>query len=317
MHAFKYGSFKPDSRFLRQVILWAEASYFFLQGCSSHFRTSGLLRILQLLLHALNCVSKSKCEMWLGSSRFLDSYTKRWLKRIVQGVSLHENDLSLISIVRVIDSFLTGVALLGWESAPLVSCLNANAGRFMLCFCERFTVGESSENELSRKAMVFMLLAGAALMIADKPVTKQQGERSYNIQRIAWALASLLPDFFFQPHSFSKFIHTYYHWYFGSSKQSRCLIFEVCRMKIEDICQCYPRPKSMIPLPGNTLKPSFGTVGGANKTATGYDSTLVEIIHTAAVYCRLLGKQQPAGFLDRYAHAATDLSQENVRDFDD
>ena len=77
VHAFKYSSFKPDSRFLRQVILWAEASYFFLQGCSSHFRTSGLLRILQLLLHALNCVSKSKCEMWLGSSRFLDSYTKR------------------------------------------------------------------------------------------------------------------------------------------------------------------------------------------------------------------------------------------------
>ena len=162
-----------------------------------------------------------------------------------------------------------------------------------------------------------MLLAGAALMIADKPVTKQQGERSYNVQRIAWALASLLPDFFFQTDSFSKLVHSYYHWYFGSSMQNRCLIFEICRMKIEDICQCYPLPKSMIPFPGNTFKPSFGTVDKTNKTASGRNSTLVEIIHTAAVYCRLLGKQQPAGFLDRCAHAATNLSQENVKDFDD
>ena len=150
VRAFKNSSLKPDSRFLRQAILWAESSYFFLQGCSSHFRTSGLLCISQFLLHAVNCVSKSECKNWLGSSHFLDRYTNRWLKRITQSVSLHENDISLLSTVRVIDSFLS-----------VLHCLDVNQHHWYP-FSTQIPAGSCSVivNELLVESPHSMILAG-------------------------------------------------------------------------------------------------------------------------------------------------------------
>ena len=58
-------------------------------------------------------------------------------------------------------------------------------------------------------------------------------------------------------------------------------------------------------VPGRTVKPSIGTIDENDETMKAHNSILVEIIQTAAVYCRLLGKHKQTNFLETLAHAAT------------
>ena len=74
---------------------------------------------------------------------------------------------------------------------------------------------------------------------------------------------------------------------------------------MEDICRFYTLPKGMLHFLENTLKPRIGAVDETDATTKAHNSTLIEIMQTAAAYCRLLGKHKEADILDRCTHVAT------------
>ena len=219
-----------------------------------------------------------------------------------------EDDLPSVSTLKVIGVLLFAADSFGSASAPLVNCLQENAGRFCLSLCQQFAGGEYSQNETTLCCMVSMILVVGPSIVA---ATQQRNERSEIMQRIAWVLASLLPDLAHLTDYFCEIVNAFCYWYFASSTQSRCLMTEVCRLKIEDICQCYLLPKNMLHLPDNTLKPRIGAIDEADETTKAHNSILVKIIQTAAAYCRFLGKHETAGFLDRCAHGATASTKTN------
>ena len=213
-----------------------------------------------------------------------------------------EDDLSSVSTVRVIGTLLSAADWFGSASAPLVNCLQENAARFCLSLCQQFAGEYSSQDDTTRFSMVSMILVGGPFVVT---ATQQRNKRSEIMQRITCALAYLLPDSAHLTEYFCEIVNIFHYTYFGSSTQNRCLLTEVFMKKMGDICRCFTLPKGMLHFPESTLEPRIGAIDETDETTKAYNSILVKIIQTAAAYCRLLGKHETAGFLDRCAHGAT------------